>query len=146
MGRIDKDNYYLDIAETVLERSTCLRRMYGAIIVRNDEIVSKESTRVATGRDLQSFVIPGLHDRQLQREIRDRQKTDVPVSVDLHGIHMRVDLLPGFLRQIRCGNGGYFRFLCFAPFHRKNQRIHHLARRFLGFKRFMAVVLPQTQN
>ena len=40
MKRIDKENYYLDIAETVLERSTCLRRCYGAIIVKNDEIVS----------------------------------------------------------------------------------------------------------
>ena len=40
MGRIDKENYYLDIAQTVQERSTCLRRCYGAIIVQNDEIVS----------------------------------------------------------------------------------------------------------
>lgn len=38
--RVDKDNYYLDIAETVLERSTCLRRMYGAVIVKDDEVVS----------------------------------------------------------------------------------------------------------
>ena len=36
MRRIEKENYYLDIAQTVLERSTCLRRRYGAIIVRND--------------------------------------------------------------------------------------------------------------
>ncbi len=40
MERIDKINYYLDIAESVLERSTCLRRKYGAVIVNNDEIVS----------------------------------------------------------------------------------------------------------
>ena len=40
MPRIDKTNYYLDIAQTVSERSTCLRRHYGAIIVQNDEIVS----------------------------------------------------------------------------------------------------------
>ena len=40
MGRIDKENYYLDIAETVMERSTCGRSRYGAIIVHNDEIVS----------------------------------------------------------------------------------------------------------
>jgi dCMP deaminase len=38
--RKDKENYYLDIAETVLIRSTCLRRKYGAIIVLNDEIVA----------------------------------------------------------------------------------------------------------
>ena len=38
--RIDKVNYYLDIAETVLERCTCLRRKFGAVIVKNDEIIS----------------------------------------------------------------------------------------------------------
>ncbi len=40
MVRRDKINYYLDIAETVCERGTCLRRNFGAIIVHNDEIVS----------------------------------------------------------------------------------------------------------
>lgn len=40
MNRRDKINYYLDIAETVCERGTCLRRNFGAIIVHNDEIVS----------------------------------------------------------------------------------------------------------
>ena len=40
MNRISMENYYLDIAETVLERATCLRRIYGAIIVKNDEIIS----------------------------------------------------------------------------------------------------------
>lgn len=38
--RVSKDNYYLNIAETVLEQSTCLRRKYGAVIVKNDEIIS----------------------------------------------------------------------------------------------------------
>lgn len=38
--RIDKINYYLNIAETTLQRSTCLKRHYGAIIVKNDEIIS----------------------------------------------------------------------------------------------------------
>lgn len=40
MGRVSKDNYYLDIAQTVSERSTCLRKRYGAIIVKNDVIIS----------------------------------------------------------------------------------------------------------
>lgn len=40
MKRIDKNNYYSDRAETVLERSTCLKRKYGAVIVSNDEIIS----------------------------------------------------------------------------------------------------------
>ena len=40
MDRVTKQNYYLDIAQTVSERSTCLRRCYGAIIVKNDVIIS----------------------------------------------------------------------------------------------------------
>ena len=50
MERIVKENYYLDIAETVLERSTCLRRQYGAIIVRNDEIVATGYNGAPRGR------------------------------------------------------------------------------------------------
>jgi len=38
--RVSKENYYLDIAQTVAERSTCLRRKFGSIIVKNDVIVS----------------------------------------------------------------------------------------------------------
>lgn len=38
--RPDKDEYYLSIARQVSERSTCLRRRYGAVIVQNDEIVA----------------------------------------------------------------------------------------------------------
>ena len=40
MKRVSKHNYYLDIAQTVSERSTCLRKRYGAIIVKNDNIIS----------------------------------------------------------------------------------------------------------
>ena len=50
MGRIDKENYYLDIAQTVLERSTCLRKHYGAIIVQHDEIVSSGYNGAPRGR------------------------------------------------------------------------------------------------
>ena len=50
MSRIDKENYYLDIAETVLERSTCRRICCGAIIVRNDEIVSTGYNGAPRGR------------------------------------------------------------------------------------------------
>ena len=38
--RIDKDKYYLSIALAVAQRSTCLRRQYGAVIVKNDEIIA----------------------------------------------------------------------------------------------------------
>lgn len=50
MQRTDKTNYYLDIAETVLERGTCLRRNFGAIIVNRDEIVSSGYTGAPRGR------------------------------------------------------------------------------------------------
>lgn len=50
MNRISKENYYLDIAQTVLERATCLRRVYGAIIVNNDEIISTGYNGAPRGR------------------------------------------------------------------------------------------------
>ena len=50
MNRRDKHNYYLDIAETVLERGTCIRRNYGSIIVNNDEIISTGYTGAPRGR------------------------------------------------------------------------------------------------
>ena len=50
MERRDKRNYYLDIAETVLERGTCLRRNYGAIIVKHDEIISTGYSGAPRGR------------------------------------------------------------------------------------------------
>ena len=50
MARVDKTNYYLDIAETVLKRGTCLRRNFGAIIVKNDEKISTGYTGAPRGR------------------------------------------------------------------------------------------------
>ena len=40
MERIGKQAYYLSIASEVAKRSTCLRRQYGAVIVKNDEIIA----------------------------------------------------------------------------------------------------------
>ena len=48
--RRGKEDYYLDIADAVLNRSTCLRRKYGAIIVRNDEILSTGYNGAPRGR------------------------------------------------------------------------------------------------
>lgn len=48
--RRDKTNYYLDIAETVAERGACLRRSYGAIIVKNDQIISTGYVGAPRGR------------------------------------------------------------------------------------------------
>lgn len=50
MQRISKHNYYLDIAQTVSERSTCLRKKYGAIIVNNDIIISTGYNGAPRGR------------------------------------------------------------------------------------------------
>ena len=50
MNRVSKANYYLDIAETVIGRATCLRRCYGAIIVKNDEIISTGYNGAPRGR------------------------------------------------------------------------------------------------
>ena len=48
--RISKHNYYLDIAQTVSERATCLRRNFGAVIVKNDTIVSTGYNGAPRGR------------------------------------------------------------------------------------------------
>ena len=50
MERVSKENYYLDIAQTVAERGTCLRRLFGAIIVKNDSIVSTGYAGAPRGR------------------------------------------------------------------------------------------------
>lgn len=48
--RVSKDNYYLDIAQTVAERSTCLRKCFGTIIVQNDVIISTGYNGAPRGR------------------------------------------------------------------------------------------------
>jgi len=48
--RKEKTNYYLDIAQTVAERSTCLRRKFGCVIVNNDEIISTGYNGAPRGR------------------------------------------------------------------------------------------------
>lgn len=48
--RIDKPNYYLDIAETVATRATCLRKKYGSVIVKNDQIIATGYNGAPRGR------------------------------------------------------------------------------------------------
>lgn len=50
MTRRDKNNYYLDMADVARERGTCLRRNYGAVIVKNDTIVSTGYVGAPRGR------------------------------------------------------------------------------------------------
>ena len=50
MDRVSKHNYYLDIAQPVAERCTCLRKKFGAIIVKNDSIISTGYNGAPRGR------------------------------------------------------------------------------------------------
>ena len=50
-NRRDKINYYLDLAEVVAQRGTCLRRNYGAVIVKNDEVISSGYVGAPRGRN-----------------------------------------------------------------------------------------------
>lgn len=50
MNRRDKINYYLDIAQAVASRGTCIRRNFGAVIVNNDQIISTGYTGSPRGR------------------------------------------------------------------------------------------------
>lgn len=63
--RRDKQNYYLDIADIVSRRGTCLRRQYGAVIVKNDEVISTGYVGAPRGRknccDLGTCIREELH-------------------------------------------------------------------------------------
>ena len=50
MKRRDKINYYLDLAEVVSQRCTCLRKKYGAVLVKNDEVISTGYVGAPRGR------------------------------------------------------------------------------------------------
>ncbi|MCL2285219.1 MAG: deaminase [Firmicutes bacterium] len=60
MNRRDKHNYYLDMAESVSQRCTCLRKHYGAVIVKADEVIATGYVGAPRGRknctDLQKCV------------------------------------------------------------------------------------------
>ena len=56
LQRRDKINYYLDLAETVSQRCTCLRKHYGAVIVKNNEVIS--TGYVGTAELFRSGLLP----------------------------------------------------------------------------------------
>ena len=49
MARITKDEYYLGIALAVSKRSTCLKRHYGCVIVKDDVIIAPGSNGSPSG-------------------------------------------------------------------------------------------------
>ena len=73
MERRDKVNYYLDLAEVVAQRSTCLRRHYGAVIVKNDEVIS-------TGYE--ELQIPRGERYELCRSVHAEQNAIISASRD----------------------------------------------------------------
>lgn len=98
MSRIDKTNYYLDIAESVTKRGTCIRRNFGAIIVKNDEIISTGYVGAPRGRknccDLNSCIrenlnVPRGERYELCRSIHAEQNAIISAS--------RKDMLDGTL-------------------------------------------------
>jgi len=89
LARKDKENYYLDIADTVSERSTCLRRNYGAIIVLNDEIIATGYNGAPRGRknclDLQKCLrdelgIPSFERYELCRSVHAEANAIISAS------------------------------------------------------------------
>lgn len=68
MERISKKTYYLNIAKTVAQRSTCLRRNYGAILVKDDQILSTGYNGSARGESNCSDI------EFCQREERDAKQ------------------------------------------------------------------------
>ena len=63
MERVSKHNYYLDIAQTVAERATCMRKMFGAIIVKNDSIISTGYNGAPRGRQNCTDIMFCLRDK-----------------------------------------------------------------------------------
>ncbi|MBO4474684.1 MAG: dCMP deaminase family protein [Clostridiales bacterium] len=91
MERRDKINYYLDLAEVVAKRSTCLRRHYGAVIVKNDEVISTGYVGAPRGRkncsDLGNCVretlqIPRGERYELCRSVHAEQNAIISASRD----------------------------------------------------------------
>ena len=95
MPRIDKENYYLDIAETVSERSTCLRRHYGAIIVQSDEVIATGYNGAPSGVPhclevgclRATLGIPSGQRHEICRGIHAEQNVIIQAAV--HGISLR---------------------------------------------------------
>ena len=94
MERISKENYYLNIAETVLERATCLRRVFGAIIVKNDEIISTgyngAPSKVAHCLDIgclrEQLGVPSGQRHEICRGLHAEQNVIIQAAV--HGISL----------------------------------------------------------
>lgn len=115
MTRRDKVNYYLDIAETVASRCTCLRRHFGAIIVNNDQIISTGYVGAPRGRqncsDLgyctrEQLNIPRGERYELCRSVHAEANAIISAS--------RNEMLGGtlYLVGLECDGSGYVKNAC----------------------------------
>ena len=94
MRRIDKENYYLDIAETVLERSTCLRRRVGAVAVKDKRILATgyngAPSKVAHCLDIgclrEQLGVPSGQRHEICRGLHAEQNVIIQAAV--HGISL----------------------------------------------------------
>lgn len=77
--RVDKINYYLSIAEAVAGRGTCLRKNYGCIIVKNDEIIATGYTGAPRGRE-NCIDLGYCTKKKIYPEIRHRTDTTLAVQ------------------------------------------------------------------
>ena len=111
MERVSKHNYYLDIAETVSERSTCLRRRYGAIIVKNDVIISTGYNGAPRGRancsdtgscTRERLGIPRGEDDAVRAARLARARKDARRGIELHA---RRQPLRGKRHRTRAAHG-----------------------------------------
>ncbi|MBO4363337.1 MAG: cytidine deaminase [Clostridia bacterium] len=115
MDRRDKVNYYLDLAEVVAKRGTCLRRHYGAVIVKNDEVVSTGYVGAPRGRqncsDLgkcirQELKIPRGERYELCRSVHAEANAIISAARrDMLGASM-------YLTGIEAGTGDYVANSC----------------------------------
>ena len=115
MERRDKVNYYLDLAEVVAKRSTCLRRHYGAVIVKNDEVISTGYVGAPRGRQncsdrgtcvREELQIPRGERYELCRSVHAEQNSEVQFMLSLqedeHQCRNRESSGPGQSGRIPC--------------------------------------------
>ena len=133
--RVSKDEYYLGIAKEVSGRSTCFRRSIGAIIIRDDQIIStgyvgaprKTRDSFEHGYCLRDKLnIPHGHRYELCRSVHAEQNAIINAAragVSLLGgdmyIHGRsyeqdepIDAFPCFICKKMIINAGLDRIIC----------------------------------
>ncbi len=105
MNRISKHNYYLDIARTVAERGTCMRRLFGAIIVKDDVIVSTGYNGAPRGR---------ANCNELQSCIRDKMNIPRGERYEMcRSVHAEANAIIAAARERMLGATLYM--VCISP-------------------------------